>query len=62
MNWISVKDRLPEPGTGVLICGLELFTCMAHYWEGSWLDGGMLADADEVSHWQPLPDKPAEEG
>ena len=49
MKWISVKDRLPEDGTSVLICGHETYTCQAHIWEGKWFYDGIIDSAAKPS-------------
>lgn len=59
MEWISVKDRLPEPFTSIL-----LFYCgIVH--EGFMVDSGCFFPytqyancASGVTHWMPLPDPP----
>ena len=59
-EWISVKDRLPEPGDYVLVCDIR------EAWYGLWeFSGSAWYDAsyqpwsiDEVTHWQYLPQPP----
>ena len=53
--WIDIKDKQPEAGTEVLICGPELYTMSAHQWAGEWLCDGVLGEEDIVTHWMPLP-------
>lgn len=56
-DWISVKDKLPEPNTVVL----------AHYDDGiictvAFLDKHLkFMSSDTVTHWMPLPQKPESE-
>ena len=71
IGWISVKDRLPEDGEGVLAlvsgkCGNVTFESAYELAEYSKKDGWILcyfpefADPD-VSHWMPLPELPKED-
>ena len=71
IGWISVKDRLPEDGEGVLAlvsgkCGNVTFESAYELAEYSKKDGWILcyfpefADPD-VSHWMPLPEPPKED-
>ena len=61
-EWISVKDRLPEPWKQVLIYSRHDFCESAFYigvlgkWRVTW-NHDML-DADSVTHWMPLPEMP----
>ena len=61
-EWISVKDRLPEPWKQVLIYSRHDFCESAFYigipgkWRVTW-NHDML-DADSVTHWMPLPHPP----
>ena len=55
-EWISVKDRLPEENTTVIVAtdnGI-VFQCLYAY------DGWNLWDGNEVNitHWQPMPQPP----
>ena len=58
-EWISVKDRLPEPGKQVLIYSRYDFCESAFYigvpgkWRVTW--NHEMLDADSVTHWLPLP-------
>lgn len=58
MEWISVKDRLPEPHTDVLIWGhygafIGWYSHTRQMWRSD--DYGEIRD---VTHWMPLPDAP----
>lgn len=65
MNWISVKERLPEIEENVLFVahtdgynyvysGCRLNTCwLVDYAE-------IVVDKSEVTHWRPLPEPPKE--
>ena len=70
-GWISVKDRLPEPGTGfVLVCAngkLRNITMvnalmLAEYRsEEGWILELFPDCSDvEVAHWMPLPESPGD--
>ena len=67
-RWISVDERLPEPGTDVTVCfgSVDIFTYRYNRWGnlrfmvrddcGYWKEPFV-----EVSHWMPLPEPPKEE-
>lgn len=65
-GWFSVKDRLPEPDTKVLVYGRNEYgvyciTCLysAHR---KWLyHNRTTADGETITHWMPLPEPPKEE-
>jgi len=58
-NWISVKDRLPEDASDVLIVWADGVS-EACYFDETWCrDGRRLL---WVTHWMPLPAAPKEEG
>ncbi len=56
-EWISVKDRLPEPNTVVL----------AHYTDGrictvDYLDEHLkFITSSTITHWMPLPEPPKDD-
>lgn len=59
MSWISVKDRLPEDASDVLIVWADGVS-EACYFDETWCrDGRRLLS---VTHWMPLPEPPKEEG
>ena len=58
MKWISVKDRLPEYGTRVLVYGPTVESQQLLCYRI--LDGNMLKYCDEEHYWMPLPDAPQE--
>jgi len=69
MNWISVKDELPEKGVWVLVYLDESVTSGKYLggrwseWELTWLGihgCGCCGDDSEdiVTHWMPLPKLP----
>lgn len=64
MNWISVKDRLPENYISVLGYIPELFPfsqlkeCFIGP-DGEWhYAGDYSADTAYITHWMPLPEPP----
>lgn len=72
MNWVSVNERLPEDGQGVLVYlavdgiftrkGLEIGhydTSEPHFSGGWWVGDGIWLDNENlVTHWMPLPPPP----
>lgn len=60
MEWIDVKDRLPEHTTYVLIHfiydGESYVDKGAYYPDGKWIDCDY--DYVNVTHWMPLPKPP----
>lgn len=66
-GWISVKDRLPENETEVLIYCPE-FVCTIKL--AMWIEDGFYVDREDLivkpapngycTHWQPLPEPPKE--
>lgn len=69
-QWISVGDRLPEDGVGVLVCdnflpeinslGENMNLSVASIYNGEWEDynGDAHTYADNITHWMPLPEPP----
>lgn len=63
MEWISVKDRLPDRKEDVYLCcidslafpGTQYIRILKFYGDGTWGHGG------NVTHWMPLPEPPKEE-
>ena len=56
-EWISVKDRLPEPTYCVLVVGA--YSEMAIDALGT--DGEWMGMVEDVTHWMPLPQLPEKE-
>lgn len=60
MDWISVKDRLPDRKEDVYLCcigslafpGTQYIRILKFYGDGTWGHGG------NVTHWMPLPEPP----
>lgn len=65
MEWISVKDELPQKGIRVLITDREI-VCEANrnnitgLWQGWQLLSNEYLDYENISHWMPLPNPPVE--
>lgn len=55
MNWISVKDRLPNFEQTVLAYSGEELGIGFAYLDG---DGKWYGDCGDVTHWMPLPAPP----
>lgn len=61
MNWVSVKERLPEKGKSVLVMLQEGACLVARIEPWGWAKGYSAADIlDDVTHWMPLPGPPKE--
>lgn len=61
MEWISVKDKLPEKQTRVLLfdnCGFGILT--GRIGSAGWYLEGDLDKYANVTHWMPLPEPPKE--
>ena len=62
-KWISVKERLPEVGEDVLAyLGEGIFGICWLLKDGYWETRDSFLYPDDVTHWQPLPEPPKEEG
>lgn len=71
MNWISVKERLPEGADYVLVCCTMKVTSKIDYVNAVTMafvceEGFVDVELDEVitegvTHWMPLPEPPKEE-
>ena len=59
-KWISVKDRLPEEFTNVLVC--DVHDDYVGKWEykrnGIWDNEGFSFYSSDITHWMPLPQPP----
>lgn len=60
-EWISVKDRLPDTEMTVLVCNErgEIFSSWASDVDVFWFY--LEEDDNRVTHWQQLPEPPAEQ-
>ena len=66
MNWISVKECLPEDGKEVLVCDTRdgIIAVLEHdsgEYASPWHGCEYWLDEDEITHWMPLPEPPKEE-
>ena len=64
LEWVSVKDKLPEDGKRVIMFATDIVTIGTHnakvpQWsgDGAYYHGGWY---DMVTHWMPLPPAPKE--
>lgn len=65
VEWIPVSERLPNPWESVLVCMPEEAPHpLVHEGfineEGEWYANHFMRDADEVTHWLPIPEPPEE--
>jgi len=61
-EWISVKERLPESdGMCVLVWTGAAWLLARYIGEGIWHEDWAGVRPLSVTHWQPLPEPPAEE-
>lgn len=71
MEWISVKDRLPEDEQRVIAYCQKVkkyfvgFAERSHYsdkvhWWHEGAKGGLYSATSKVTHWMPLPEPPKE--
>ena len=61
-GWISVEDRLPEPGERVLVTN-GIFVCEAYLnISNKWVRAGVEVFFITPSCWMPLPEPPGKEG
>ena len=70
LQWISVKDRLPEEGQEVLVFGSLLnapkllgvrYKVLGDQdWKYTWQGDGYIFKQDYVTYWMPLPEPPKE--
>ena len=60
MEWISVKDRLPEKEDEVLAYEFHGDINIAYIRGNEWrnLESGWAMDKTHVTHWMPLPEPP----
>lgn len=64
MEWISVKDKLPEFSENVLIAiDTDYVILMGQLKSNGWIiyyaDGRKFSGPDIITHWQPLPEPPS---
>lgn len=60
-HWISVEERLPEPGERVLVSNGG-FVCESFLSQsGKWQRGGVDMFFMTPTHWMPLPKEPKED-
>jgi len=65
MEWISVKERLPEEGQDVLVCvNGQVLVSYVHGMKGFSSEWGLADNGETIwpSHWMPLPEAPKGEG
>ena len=66
MEWISVKDRLPDEETFCLVIAPQSFpkNCImlvAEFVYGTFYSESSECAMDDVTHWMPLPNPPSNE-
>ena len=60
MNWISVKERLPEPGDEVLVTDKYGNTTVAEFAHRKFWPDSLNINPASITHWMPLPEPPKE--
>jgi len=55
-EWISVEDRMPEPGELVVVAGYGTFA-IGFYVQKLWYITG-IEGFESPTHWLPIPDLP----
>ncbi len=60
MEWISVKDRLPEIGEPVIIYYGRFVAEAMRNDNGVFVVSCSDEEAEDVTHWMPLPEPPKE--
>lgn len=62
MEWISVKDNLPEDKKYVLLYGSKYCdeVCLGRLIDGKWfeIEFGEIRTQENITHWMPLPTPP----
>ena len=73
MEWISIKDQLPNNNGNVFVCEMDAINdyaypynyeeaCgMGYYENGAWWhnnDDGLDYGIEDITHWMPLPEQP----
>ena len=61
MNWINVKDRLPEKKEPVLFFKRKQWVHLGYLNREVWIACGKYQFGIEGTFWMPLPDPPEEE-
>lgn len=62
MEWISVKERLPDEVDTYLVYGRYGIEFALYYGDGEWLTCEDLTNITRfVTHWMPLPEPPKED-
>lgn len=64
MEWISVKDRMPEDDATYLVYGRNGYGIgfAVYYGDGEWLTCDDLTNITRfITHWMPLPESPKED-
>ena len=63
MEWISVKDRLPDKENEVLVFEFRGDVSMAYISGYEWrnFESDFKMDSSYITHWMPLPEPPKEQ-
>lgn len=67
VEWISVKDRLPDNGQWVLVINEKNRYDLANYYDNTWSSSNDNAEdnvyaLNDFTHWMLLPEPPKEKG
>ena len=59
-RWISVEERLPEPGS-IVLCRFKNGKFAVCFWGNwKWQDIYNYSEYLDITHWMPLPEPPKE--
>lgn len=60
-NWIDVNDEKPTPGSEVLVYCAGMISLTAYFGPQHDDEEWDEMNADEITHWMPLPESPEDE-
>jgi len=61
MEWIAIKDQLPEENKAVLLYDQDNYMAVAWLQNNSFVFECMFYGINDFTHWMPLPKPPSHE-